>query len=305
MNVIDKPVIPQDQLQSLRSGRKAEGVGADPFALPRDFHGYRFVYFTISPRARGLSLGVNFNPDKLCDFDCVYCEVDRSNANPARALNCRVMGEELAHAFHLVSSGELCRQSPYSELPVELLSLRHLTLSGDGEPTLAPNFLEGVETVIHQRAILAESYIPIVLLTNGSGLDLKEVQTGIELFSNRDQIWIKLDAGTNGYMREVNRPAVPIERILENILATSKKRPVKIQSLFTALDNRPPSDDEIMAYAERLRDLREQGAKITEVQIYSATRPARNSHCSHLALKQLFEISKIVRSISELKVEVY
>ena len=47
------------------------------FGYPRDYLANRFVYLTISPRARGLSIGVNLNPDKHCNFDCVYCEVDR------------------------------------------------------------------------------------------------------------------------------------------------------------------------------------------------------------------------------------
>jgi hypothetical protein len=41
------------------------------FGCPRDFLGNRFVYAVISPRARGLSVGVNMNPDRFCDFNCV------------------------------------------------------------------------------------------------------------------------------------------------------------------------------------------------------------------------------------------
>src|ERR1041385_9455166 len=44
------------------------------FGCPRDFLDNRFVYTVISARARGLSVGVNMNPDKHCNFDCVYCE---------------------------------------------------------------------------------------------------------------------------------------------------------------------------------------------------------------------------------------
>jgi sulfatase maturation enzyme AslB (radical SAM superfamily) len=38
---------------------------------------YLYVYPVISRRSRGLSIGVNLNPDKVCNFDCIYCEVDR------------------------------------------------------------------------------------------------------------------------------------------------------------------------------------------------------------------------------------
>ena len=49
----------------------------NPFAIPRNLLHNRFVYVTVSPRAKGLSVGVNMNPDKQCNFDCVYCEVNR------------------------------------------------------------------------------------------------------------------------------------------------------------------------------------------------------------------------------------
>src|SRR5437773_1535252 len=48
----------------------------------RKFFDNRFVYAVISQRARGLSIGVNMNPGKFCNFNCIYCEVDR--AEPAR-----------------------------------------------------------------------------------------------------------------------------------------------------------------------------------------------------------------------------
>ena len=48
-------------------------------ARSRNFFGNRFVYAVVSQRADGLSIGVNMNPGKLCNFDCVYCEVDRQD----------------------------------------------------------------------------------------------------------------------------------------------------------------------------------------------------------------------------------
>ena len=48
------------------------------FGCPREFLNNRFVYLVISPRARGLAIGVNMNPAKHCNFDCPYCEVNHS-----------------------------------------------------------------------------------------------------------------------------------------------------------------------------------------------------------------------------------
>src|SRR5262245_46673289 len=110
------------------------------FGCPRDFAGNRFIYSVVSPRARGLSVGVNMTPNRLCNFDCVYCEVNRAGRSRDSALDVPVMISELGKTLDLVRSGRLRERPCYQHLPDELLQLRHVTLSGDGEPTLAPNF---------------------------------------------------------------------------------------------------------------------------------------------------------------------
>src|SRR5580698_9426738 len=65
------------------------------FGCPRYVLGNRLVYITISARARGLSVGVNMNPDRYCNFDCTYCEVDRSAQQAEAELNVAVMATEL------------------------------------------------------------------------------------------------------------------------------------------------------------------------------------------------------------------
>ena len=54
-----------------------------------------WVYPVISRRAKGLSIGVNLNPDKRCSFDCVYCQVDRSIPGSNRRLDIEAMTKEL------------------------------------------------------------------------------------------------------------------------------------------------------------------------------------------------------------------
>ena len=67
------------------------------FGYARDFLDNRFVYLVVSPRAHGMSVGVNFNPDKKCNFDCVYCEVNRKEAPREPSLDVPVMINELEH----------------------------------------------------------------------------------------------------------------------------------------------------------------------------------------------------------------
>src|ERR1043165_10260729 len=65
------------------------------FGHAMDFLGNRFVYVVVSPRARGLSIGVNMNPDRKCNFQCVYCEVNQRLPVSESQLDAHVMVAEL------------------------------------------------------------------------------------------------------------------------------------------------------------------------------------------------------------------
>jgi wyosine [tRNA(Phe)-imidazoG37] synthetase (radical SAM superfamily) len=275
------------------------------FGCPRDFLDNRFVYTVVSPRARGLSVGVNLNPDKHCNFDCLYCEVNRAEPATETHLDVNVMVAELERALELVRSGRLREHPYYRNLPDELLKLRHVALSGDGEPTLCPNFVEAIEAVIHLRARGRFPFFKIVLITNASFLDRLEVADGLRLFTPRDEVWAKLDAGTQDYMARVNKADCAIEKILANILNLARQRQVIIQSLFPAINGEGPPPSEIEAYVQRLKEIKDAGAQIPLVQIYSATRPTPHSECGHLPLKTLSAIARRVREVTGLKAEVF
>ena len=273
------------------------------FDRPRDFLSNRFVYAVISSRARGLALGVNVNPDKACNFNCTYCEVDRRSGLENIKLDVEVMATELRRTLMQVRQGQLLDKPAYKHLPKELLTLRQVALSGDGEPSLADNFREAVEAVVRVRAL--GSFFKIVLITNGTGLDRPAVLEGLQHFTNSDEIWVKLDGGTQAFLERVNRPDVPLEKILSNILLVGRQRPVIIQSLFPALHGEEPSFDEIREYSLRLKELKAGGAQISLVQIYSAARPGNNPEWGHLPLRVLSQIAQTVRQTTGLRTEVF
>jgi len=285
-------------------------VGADEtaFGCPRDFLDNRFVYAVISPRARGLSVGVNMNPDKRCNFDCIYCEVHRNEAPRESRLDLDTMAQELRKTLTFVLAGRLRERPWYRGLPDELLQLRHVTLSGDGEPTFAPDFVEAVQAIVHVRAMGGFPFFKLVLITNATGLDQPQVQQGLKYFTKSDEIWAKLDGGTQTYLNKVARldqQNIPLGKILANILLVARQRPVVIQSLFPSIHGEEPPAEEIEQFALRLKELKEHGAQIPLVQIYSATRPTPNSSCGHLPLKTLSRIAQAVRHVSGLKAEVF
>ena len=275
------------------------------FGCPRDFSANRFVYTVVSSRARGLSVGVNVNPDKYCNFDCAYCEVNRDEPPREALLNVAVMAEELEHTLELVQSGQIRERPYYRNVPDELLKLRHVALSGDGEPTLCPCFVEAVQAAVHIRARGKFPFFKIVLITNASGLNLPGVEEGLRSFTPRDEIWAKLDAGTQKYMDCVNKAGCTIEQVLANILRLARQRPVIIQSLFPSLNGVEPPESEIEAYVERLTELKAGGAQIPLVQVYSATRPTPHSECGHLSLRSLSRIARRVREATGLTAEVF
>lgn len=284
---------------------RARETSDSAFGCPRESLGNRFVYAVVSPRAHGLSVGVNMNPDQRCNFNCEYCEVTRATPAPDLALDVDVMAEELEQTLALAHSGGLGKLPLYQNTPPELLELQQVALSGDGEPTLCPNFLDAVRAVIHVRARNRFPFFKIVLITNATGLDLPEVQAGLKLFTSQDEVWAKLDAGTQQYMDAVNHADCPLEKILANILLVARQRPVIIQSLFPLLNNQEASAEEFHQYAQRLSALAEAGARIPLVQIYSATRPTVRSTCRHLPLKALARIAQYVRETTGLKAEVF
>lgn len=275
------------------------------FGCPRDFLENRFVYVVVSARAHGLSVGVNMNPDKKCNFECVYCEVHRSDPPRELKLDVEAMAAELKRTLHLVREGRLRERPWYRALPDELLQLRHVALSGDGEPTTAPDFAESVQAVVHVRALGGFPFFKLVLLTNATGLDRAQVQQGLKFFTKSDEIWAKLDGGTQAYLNKVDGMNVPLEKVLANILALARQRPVVIQSLFPSINGEEPPLEEIEQYAQRLKELKANGAQIPLVQIYSATRPTPNSGCGHLPLKTLSRIAQTVRQSTGLKAEVF
>jgi wyosine [tRNA(Phe)-imidazoG37] synthetase (radical SAM superfamily) len=276
-----------------------------PFGRPPEFLGNRFVYAVISQRARGLSIGINLNPDKCCNFDCAYCEVNRDIAGRDPRVELDVLASELENLLSL-TFGQRLREFPYFQtVPQELLTLKGVALSGEGEPTLSPQFGEIVREVVHIRSGRRFPFFKLVLITNSVGLELPEVRQGLKLLTSRDEIWAKLDAGTQQYMDRVNRSSMSLKKVLANILHIGRERPIIIQSLFPLLKAQEPPPEEIEYYVGHLQKLKSDGAQIALVQVYSAHRPSHHPECGHLPLKSLSRIAQRVREATGIPAEVF
>jgi wyosine [tRNA(Phe)-imidazoG37] synthetase (radical SAM superfamily) len=272
----------------------------------RVFQELVFVYPVISRRSRGLSIGVNLNPDKRCNFDCVYCEVDRKTPGRATTIDLGQLREELTWLIRYAQSGELATQPKFREVPELTRVVRDIAFSGDGEPTMVPNFDACVETVVAVKRELGLTDTKLVLITDSAGLDKASVKRGLELMdASQGEFWCKLDAGTEAYYRLVNRSFVRLDRILNNILATARVRPVVIQSLFLRTNGEPMPASELAAYCDRLNAIVAAGGRIREVHAYTIARPTPEPWATRLTTAELEAIAATLRQRTGLPVEVF
>src|SRR3954463_2794748 len=100
----------------------------------------RYVYPVVSRRSKGISIGVNLNPDKVCNFDCIYCSVDRTSPSAVREVDLQVLQDELEHMLTLCASGQIFEQVPFDQTPPHLRRINDVAFSGDGEPTSFQQF---------------------------------------------------------------------------------------------------------------------------------------------------------------------
>jgi wyosine [tRNA(Phe)-imidazoG37] synthetase (radical SAM superfamily) len=273
----------------------------------RSYADFVFVYPVISRRSGGLSIGINVNPDKVCNFDCVYCEVDRRVPGRAARVDLGQMREELVAMIRFAREGKLALDSKFSEVPVSVTTeIRDIAFSGDGEPTMISNFAECVQVVAEVKRAERLERTRMVLITDAAGLDKADVRRGLKIMdANQGEVWGKLDAGTEPYYRLVNRSRVVFGRILKNLALTAQERAIVIQSLFLRVHGEVMPRPELDAYCDRLNEIVGNGGRIREVQVYTVARPTPEPYATRLERGELETMAGVVRERTGLKVLVF
>ncbi|HVW38494.1 MAG TPA: radical SAM protein, partial [Pirellulales bacterium] len=229
----------------------------------RSFAENKFVYPVLSRRSGGISIGVNLNPDKVCNFDCIYCQVNRVSKSETRFVEVEQLLAELDQMLSLVASGELFRHEKFAAVPPALRRLNDIAFSGDGEPTTYRNFDEIIAACAELKRKHGLDDVKMVLITNASMFHRPAVERGLAVLdANQGEIWAKLEAGTEEYFKLVERTTIPFRQILDNITAAAKVRPLVIQALFMRIHGEPPSPDELGAFCDRLNEIVAAGGAI-------------------------------------------
>ena len=265
-------------------------------AHERLFEHNRFVYPVLSRRSGGMSIGVNLNPDKICNFDCIYCQVDRTVQSETRFVELDALLTELREVLTLVVSGKIYETKKFRETPKALRRLNDIAFSGDGEPTTYKNFDEILTACAEVKREIGSEEIKMVLITNASMFHREHVERGLEILdANQGEIWAKLDAGTEEYYHRIERTPIPFQRILDNLLVAARVRPIVIQSLFMRVAGEPPTEQELVAWCDRLKEILDAGGQLSLVQVYTVARKPAESVVAPLADSEVDAIVELVR----------
>lgn len=170
----------------------------------------RHIYGPVPSRRLGVSLGVDLVPHKVCNFDCIYCQLGRTTNQTLKRsayVKAKDVIEELARLL----------RSPNSNLRAP----DYITLSGSGEPTLNSEIgrvISGIKEL---------TPIPVAVLTNGSLLWQEDTRRDL---MKADLVVPSLDAATQDTFERVNRPSagLRIDGIIERLISFGEKFKGKI-----------------------------------------------------------------------------
>jgi wyosine [tRNA(Phe)-imidazoG37] synthetase (radical SAM superfamily) len=243
----------------------------------RDSSGMRYVYPVISRRAGGVSVGINLNPNNACNWRCIYCQVPDLKRGGPPPIDLGLLERELDDFLNWVCSGDFMT----TRVPEGARQLVDVAFSGNGEPTSAPEFADAVARV--ERVLAAHDLtgkLIVRLITNGSLLDRKAVQTGIaRIGRGGGEVWFKLDAGTSAGMARINGTRARPDVVARRLASCAALAPTWVQTCVFRMDGAAPAEQELQAWLALLAPL---APALTGVHLYSLARPSLQKEAPRL-----------------------
>jgi len=231
------------------------------------------VYGPLFSRRLGRSLGVNILPTtrKVCSFDCVYCHYGPTHEKTLTP--CTTGFPALEQIISAVEQG--LRRYPYVD---------YLTFSGNGEPTLHPQFTTVAAEVRHLRDRISPR-VRLAIFSNSTTAMRPAVRDALSAF---DAPIMKLDAGDCATFSMINRPCVGVT--WDGLIAGLRELPkVIIQSVLIGGRLANSRDAPYQAWLEALASLRP-----AHVQVYSTDYPVPDESIHRVPRALLREIAQEV-----------
>ncbi len=247
----------------------------------RDSAQLLYVYPVVSRRARGVSVGVNLNPNSACNWACVYCQVPGLVRGAAPAIDAGRLESELRGFLAQVTTAEWME----AHAPPESRRVNDIAFSGNGEPTTAKNFDEIVRSVLSVRGEYpAMLDTKTVLITNGSQVHQPHVVRGLEqMAAANGEVWFKIDSATREGRRAINGIDSPLERVTQNLRASAAACRTLVQTCAFMRDGAVPSEVEVNAYLQLLKTEVHHGTPIAGVLLYGLARPSLQPEADRLS----------------------
>lgn len=249
------------------------------------------IFGPIHSRRLGTSLGVNLTPDdgKICSFDCLYCEAG-FNAQGAgttgftpRAEVARLLGRKL-QAIH--ASGK----------PLDVI-----TFSGNGEPTLHPDF----PAIVDDTLALRSRYYPeakVSVLTNSTRIFDPAVAAALKKVDNNI---LKLDSALDDTIRVLDRPNSPgftADKVIESLRQFAGTGIIQTMMLRGEWEGRNidnTTDAEVNALIEAYRRIAPR-----EIMLYSIDRPTPARTLEKIPAEELRAIGQRIHAATCIPVQV-
>ncbi len=243
------------------------------------------VYGPVRSRRLGWSLGLNVLPIryKLCSFNCVYCQYGWTTictTDPTYRLGDFPTPNDFRGALESALR--------------ETREIDNITFSGNGEPTLHPQF----EKLVDIAKQLRNRYFPkakLCILSNSSTVSIEKVFRALAKLDSRI---MKLDAGGLETFSKLNRPCRGVDyRTIVNGLRSLEN--VTLQTMFVDGKIQNIGDREIREWIERVGEI-----KPSKAQVYSLHRPSAEPSLHEVPAERLSAVAAQTEEATGVPVEV-
>ncbi len=248
-------------------------------------HFDEIVFGPIRSRRLGSSLGVNLLPleGKLCNFDCVYCECGWNKDG-------RSGGD-----FPPLADIEAALEKKMSEAASEGVAIDSVTFSGNGEPTIHPDFPQVIDITLKLR----DRYFPnakVSVLSNATMVSRKDVA---EALMRVDNPILKIDASSDELIQKINKPAgsYRLAEVMESLRKFDGN--FVLQTMFLkSPDFDTTAPEALQAWMDIVRDLRPR-----EIMVYTIDRETPDKSLEKFTVEQMAEmVSPLVEEGFEIQI---